>query len=48
MRLHVSFGCIYFFVKVKDLHFVGEDLEVILQLIFFASEFMSIAKECKI
>lgn len=33
--LHVYFGCSYLFVKLKDLHFVEEDHEVILQLNFF-------------
>lgn len=46
--LHVYFGRSYLIVKVTDLHFVGGNHEVILQLIIFVSEFMSIAKECKI
>lgn len=46
--IHVYFGCSYLFLKVKDLHFVADDHEIILQLNFFAPEFMSIGKKCKI
>lgn len=43
--LDIYFGCSYLFVKVKNLFFVGDDHEVILQSEFFSSDLMSIAKE---